>query len=170
MKRRLLALALIPLALACSKEEPAKSAAAPAAALPERFWAAQEPAGARPVAEVRASAQDGERVVLVGSVGGAVKPFVEDTAAFSVVDPKLASCVGDGTGCATPWDYCCVDPRTLLEGTATVELRAGAAPIAASARGFHGLDHLDTVVVEGVAERDESGNLVVAAERLHVRP
>ena len=154
------------LTAACSDEA---TSTAPNDAIPTRFYSEAEPAGAKPVADVYAAAKDGERVVLVGSVGGAAKVFVDGAAVFTLVDPSLASCVGDGMGCATPWDYCCEDPDAMRKGTATIELREGAQVIGESPQGWRGLDHLSTVVVAGVAERDASGNLVVAAEQLHVR-
>lgn len=160
-------LPLLLLVAACSSDT--ASDALPHPDLPERFWSASEPTGARPVAEVHAGAKDGERVVLVGAVGGAAQVFVDGAAVFTLVDPALHSCVGDGMGCKTPWDYCCEDPDSLRRSTATVELREGGRPLPVSPRGFHGLDHLSLVVVEGLAERDSGGNLVVAAERLHVR-
>ncbi len=162
---------LLPLFLlfsACTAEAPQGGPASPD--LPARFWSATEPAGAQPVAQVHAAAQDGQRVVLLGAVGGARKVFVDGAAVFTLVDPALVSCVGDGMGCKTPWDYCCEDPDALRRGTATIELREGDRPLPVSPRGFHGLDHLSMVVVEGLAERDAAGNLVVAADRLHVRP
>ncbi len=169
----LLAVSFCLLAAACSNEGAGSSSAPPTAAaneLPERFWSPTEPAGAQPVAAVHASAKDGERVVLVGDVGGATRVFVEGAAVFTLVDPALTSCEGDGMGCATPWDYCCADPAALRKGTATIELREDGQTLPSSPRGYHGLDHLSRVVVEGTAERDGSGNLVVVADRLHVRP
>lgn len=161
-------LSLFLLLPACSSEAPRETLPSPD--LPARFWSASEPAGALPVAEVHAAAENGQRVVLLGAVGGARKVFVDGAAVFTLVDPALVSCVGDGMGCKTPWDYCCEDPEKMRRGTATIELRDGDRLLPVSPRGFHGLDHLSLVVVEGLAERDGSGNLVVAAERLHVRP
>ena len=171
--KRLSSVSLLLLAVAsCSGEDPAASEASEQAraSVPERYYSAEEPAGAKPVREVHAAAADGERVVLVGAVGGAEEAFVEGAAAFTVVDLSLESCVGDGMGCETPWDYCCVDPAALRSATAMVELREDGRPLSFSPRGFHGLDHSSTVFVEGVAERDEQQNLVVVADRLHVRP
>lgn len=164
-----LASSLLVLAASCSVEE-SRVPQTPASSVPARFWSGAEPAEARSVSAVHAAAQDGEHVVLVGAVGGAAKVFVDGAAVFTLVDLELRDCVGDGMGCRTPWDYCCVDPQALRRGTATIELREEGRLVPASPRGFHGLDHHSVVVVEGRAERDPAGNLVVAAERLHVRP
>jgi hypothetical protein len=121
------------------------------------------PAGAQDVGEIWQEAKPGQEVVVRGVVGGSRKPFVEGLAAFTLVDPALKSCVGDDMGCQTPWDYCCVDPQTIAHNSVTVEFREGGRPLAASPRGFHGLDHLKTVVVRGVAERDPQGNVTIVA-------
>jgi hypothetical protein len=136
--------------------------------LPERFLLDAAPPGAQDVGAVRQSAQPGQEVVVRGVVGGSERPFVAGLAAFTLVDPALKSCVGDGMGCKTPWDYCCVDPQTIAHNSVTVEFRESGRPLAASPRGFHGLDHLKTVVVRGVAERDAQGNVTIVASG--VRP
>ncbi len=138
--------------------------------VPERFWLAELPAGAVDVAAAHQSATDGTEIVVRGVVGGSEEPFVEGLAAFTIVDPAEKSCVGDGMGCATPWDYCCVDPATLAKASATIELHEGDVLLAARPRGFHGLDHLVTVVVSGTARRDAHGNLTVVARGLHPLP
>ncbi len=142
------------------------------AALPEGFWAAVEPAGAKPVAAVKASAKQGEDVVLVGRVGGERKVFSDTRASFLIVDPSLKACGEHGVddGCKYPWDFCCEDKAAIIAGAATIEFRDGDRVLASSARGFHGLDHLKTVVVRGRAERDSAGNLTVVASAIHVRP
>jgi len=152
------------LATACGGDgaDPAADAAT-TSALPARFLLEAAPSGAADVGEVRASATDGATVKVRGVIGGSVKPFVEGLAAFTLVDPALDSCVGDGMGCETPWDYCCVDPRTIAENSVTVEFREEGRALQAKVRGVGGLDHLVTVVVDGVAARDSQGNVTVVA-------
>ena len=142
------------------------------AALPESYWSTAEPAGARPVAEVKAAAKNGDEVVVVGRVGGERKVFSDTRASFLIVDPALKACGEHGTEdpCKYPWDFCCEDKAAIRAGAATIEFRDGDRVLKADARGFHGLDHLKTVVVRGRAERDSAGNLTVVATALHVRP
>jgi hypothetical protein len=155
------------LAVACGGDEAASSSPT-TSGLPERFLLPAVPAGAQDVGTVWKDAQAGEEVVVRGVVGGSAKPFVEGLAAFTLVDPALKSCVGDGMGCKTPWDYCCIDPQTIAKSSVTVEFREAGRPLAASPRGFHGLDHLKTVVVRGVAERDAQGNVTIVASGVRV--
>jgi len=162
--------ALLLISAACGGSVEERTEAPPRSDLPERFYLAAAPAGALDVAAVHASAKEGDAVVVRGAVGGSETPFVTGLAAFTIVDPALKSCVGDAMNCPTPWDYCCVDPGTLARGSATIELTENGKLLAASPRGFHGLDHLVTVVVQGTAKRDAQGNLTVLATGLHPLP
>jgi hypothetical protein len=156
------------LALGCSDADP-DAAALPVSDLPERFLLVEAPEGALDVAQARAQAVHGERIVVRGIVGGSPTPFVNGLAAFTLVDPGLENtCLSEADHCPTPWDYCCVDPATLIESSVTVEVRDGLDPVRAGARGFHGLDHLSQVVVAGRAELDPQGNVTVVATGLHL--
>jgi hypothetical protein len=168
--KSLAAASLLFLTTACGGSTAEDAQAPPRSDLPEHFYLAELPDGALDVGAAHDSAEDGDLVVVRGAVGGSAKPFVEGLAAFTIVDPALESCVGDGMGCPTPWDYCCEDPQTIAQRSATIELREGDTPLAASPRGFHGLDHLVTVVVQGTARRDERGNLTIVATGLHPLP
>ena len=171
MKTRTRLLLTLPLVLAAACGRSDSSAALPASDVPEGFYLASAPAGAKPVAEVVASAKDGDAVVVTGRVGGAKKVFVDGYAAFTIVDPKIQPCgAGNMDECQTPWDYCCDAPDVIAANALSVELVADGKPLAASARGFHGLDHLDTVVVTGTVDKDSAGNVRVLASGLHVQP
>jgi hypothetical protein len=166
-------LALTTLALAaCSGDEtpppvPSSSTSGASAAL-EPFYAAGAHAGAKPILEIRGSAAPGDEVV----VRGRAKDFVDGRAMVTLVDPSLPSCSDPGDpmegACETPWDYCCTDRAELLAATATVEVRDASGVVKADLKGFHGLDHLDTVTVAGTLQKDEAGNLTVVAKDLHV--
>lgn len=145
--------------------------AAPASDVPESFYLASAPPSARPVGEIVAGAKDGDEVVITGRVGGAKKVFVDGFAAFTLIDAKVLPC-GEGSmdECETPWDYCCDTPEMLAANGVSVELVADGQPLHARARGFHGLDHLKTVVVAGKVARDPAGNVRVLASGLHVQP
>ena len=173
--RRSLTLLLPALLIACGGDEPVtpetpENAAGTGAGIPESFWLASAPADAVDVGSAHGSAQDGDTVVVRGIVGGSLTPFVEGLAAFTIVDPSLVSCEGPDDHCPTPWDYCCEDPTAIANNSATIELRDGGAPLAVDPRGFHGLDNLSRVVVEGTAHRDGGGNLIVAATGIHMQP
>jgi len=72
-----------------------------------KYLLSEEPQGAAGVRDVRESAKDEDEVVMVGRIGGMEDPWVEDLAAFSIVDPAMKPCneIGDDA-CPKPWDYC----------------------------------------------------------------
>ena len=153
---------------ACSEAEP-EAAPLPVSELPERFLLVAEPEGVLDVTEARSKAVQGERIAVRGIVGGSKTPFVNGLAAFTLVDAGLKNtCTTEADHCPTPWDYCCVDPKALVEATVTVEFRDGIEPLPTGARGFHGLDHLSEVVVAGRSELDARGNVTVVATGLHL--
>jgi hypothetical protein len=133
------------------------------------FLLASEPAGAKSVKDVVASAKSGDEVVVVGRVG----EEGHDTAYFALVDSSLHACteMPMPDPCPTPWDFCCTDAKERAKLSTTVEFRRGPAGVAhGSILGVAGLDHLKTVVVTGKAEKDAHGNLTVAASGVFVRP
>jgi len=165
--RPLTCLLTLVLAVGCGKSEARVSA--PASDVPESFFVASPPPTPKPVAEVVASAKDGDSVVVTGRVGGAKKVFVDDYAAFTIVDAKLAPCgTNNMDECETPWDYCCASPEVIAANAVSVELVTDGKLLKANPRGFHGLDLLTTVVVEGKVARDAAGNVRVLATGLHV--
>jgi len=128
-----------------------------------------EPSGAIPVGEARQSVEDEQTVTLVGTIGGSSKPFVDGLAAFTIVDPQVPYCSAD-EGCPTPWDYCCTQDQ-VKDNIATVKIvDESQKPVADDARKLLGVKELSTVVVQGKAQRDNQGNLTVAASKIFVRP
>lgn len=127
-----------------------------------------EPSGAIPVGEARANVADGQEITLIGVIGGSTKPFVEDFAVFTIVDPKVSYCGGDDP-CPTPWDYCCTQDQ-VKDNIATVKLvDESGAPVEQDAKKMLGVVELSEVVVRGTAERDEAGNLTIAVSQVFVR-
>ncbi|MSR63369.1 MAG: hypothetical protein EXS08_13080 [Planctomycetes bacterium] len=145
--------------------------ATPPSDVPERLYLASAPPSPQAVGMVVAAAKDGDEIVVTGRVGGAQKVFVDGYAAFTIIDAAIPAC-GEGKmdECKTPWDYCCNAPEVLAKNGLSVELMADGQPLRANARGFHGLDHLSTVVVTGKVARDSAGNVRVLASGLHVQP
>lgn len=156
-------------AFACG-DEPADSdtTAVSESGFPEHYWLASDPADAKDVGAACADLTDGATVTVRGVIGGSAKPFVDGLAAFTVVDPALKACVGEGENCKTPWDYCCTDLETIAANSMTIEFRDGDNPLQESLLGVNGLDHLATVAVQGVAERDAQGNVTLVASGVRV--
>lgn len=132
------------------------------------YVAEAEPAGAVPVGEARKTSKDQEDVVLVGRIGGSVKPFVDGIAAFTIVDPSIKYCA-DEEGCPTPWDYCC-NQDEVKDNIAMVKVvDEKGKPVPEDARKLLGVKELATVVVHGKAVRDTEGNLSVLADQVFLK-
>ncbi len=165
-------LTAVPLIIAgCTNSAP-PAASAPVAATPsaegKSFILASEPADAKGVNQTRKDSKDADEIAIVGRIGGDANPWVDDQAAFMIVDTKLAPCA-DEEGCPTPWDYCCLTDQ-LPENKAMVKfVDDKGEPLSTDARKLLGLKELQTVVVHGKAKRDDAGNLTVLADGIFVR-
>ena len=153
---------------------PAPNATSPGAVgvatLPVGLFLAAEPAGAKPLEELKKTAKAGESVTLRGRIGGIEDPFVAGRAVFTVMGPGIKACSDNPDDhCKTPWDYCCEPLEELKVGTANVEFREAGKIVRSSMKGFHGLDHLKEVVVVGKPEKDAAGNVTVVAKGVYVK-
>lgn len=133
-----------------------------------QYLAQTEPEKAVAVGDARASAENDEAITLVGTIGGSTEPFVDGIAAFTIVDTKVPYCAAE-EGCPTPWDYCCTQDQ-VENNIATVKvIDSSGNPVGEDARGLLGVKELSTVVVKGTAQRDDQGNLNVAANEVFVK-
>lgn len=160
--------------LGCSGESPAPADSAPpvsgSAVDGSEYLLSEEPEGAEDVIQVREAAQDGDEVRIVGRIGGGENPWIDGRAAFTIVDGSLKACSDiPGDSCEKPWDYCC-ETHKLPEATALVKVVDKNGELVKShARELLNVKELSTVVVQGKAQRDESGNLTVLASGVYVK-
>jgi hypothetical protein len=135
----------------------------------EAFLMVAEPPGAIGVIDARRSAQNQDDVVVVGRIGGKKVPWVRGMSAFMIVDCSLKPCSEKSDDhCAEPWDYCCAP--NLAKSIVLVKLVDESGNLVRQdARQLLPVKELDTVVVQGKARRDKSGNLTIVASRVYVR-
>lgn len=131
--------------------------------------------GALEITDARQSAADKQPIVVVGRIGGSRDPWVKGRAAFSVVDRSLKACSdknenGEVCDCPTPWDYCCSTDQLKASTVLVKFVEPDGQPVKHDAREIFSLKELQTVIVEGEAQRDESGNLTVVASKMFVQP
>ena len=145
-------------------------AATPAAIDGTKFLLAEEPDDAIGVIEARESAKDGESVVVVGRIGGAVNPWVEGRAAFTLIDAsKLIVADGAESGEAEIClDDCCAEERAGCTTLVKV-IDADGKLVPADARKLLGISDSDMIVVSGKVSKDETGNFAILASGVHVR-
>jgi hypothetical protein len=134
----------------------------------KRYMLEKAPAKAKDVAAIRKDAKDQQDVTVVGRVGGRKSPWVKNTAAFSIVDRSLKACSErPGDTCPTPWDFCCEAdlPKYLL---LVLVPDSEGKPVKKDARDLLGLKELDTVIIQGKAKRDKTGNVTIIASKMYV--
>lgn len=148
---------------------PATGTAEPA--LPEGLVLASAPQGARSVAEVRASAQEGDQVVVRGVVGGREEPMAGNRAILTLLDETVKTCdQNPEDGCETPWDACCEPQELIAANSATVQVvDANGSPLKTGLGGIASLAPLSRVVVTGTFHPSPDGkSAVINATGIHV--
>lgn len=141
---------------------------ADAAAVPAGLFLAEAPEGATPVTELRASAKEGDEVVMHVYVGGSKSPMVAGRSVMTVVDASVNNtCTTEDDHCATPWDYCC-DLQDAQKAMATVQVvDADGRPLALDLG--NGVGPLALLTVKGtVGKRVSADALVVNATGIFV--
>ena len=135
-----------------------------------KYLLRSEPDDVLDVITLREEAKDGDSVVVVGRIGGSENPWIQDRAAFWIVDGSLKACSDiPGDSCEKPWDYCC-ETHNLPKATALVKVVDDNGDLVqVGARSLLNIKELATVVVTGTAQRDDSGNLTVLATGVFVR-
>ena len=137
------------------------------------FLLTAEPENGVGVKAARESAKDQDEITIVGRIGGNAEPWVKERAAFYMVDTSLVACSdetedGETCSCLTPWDYCC--ESDIPSAMVLVKFVDGSgALVKHDAKSNFGVKELDTVVVQGKAERDDAGNMTVLATKMFVR-
>jgi len=166
---------VVVLTAGCNNEDHAAApvSAASAVSLPAGLVATEAPAGGKDVTALKASAKDGEAVVVNGWVGGAEDPIAKNRAIMTVADAGLPNCKATPMDtCATPWDSCCEPVETRTAKTVTVQVVDDKGkPLAANLESVAGLKPLSKVTVAGIARRPAGSDvLVVEAKQIHVTP
>ena len=141
----------------------------------EKFLLDHEPNGVQGVLDVQEEYVKPHDVVLVGQIGGVANPWSPGKAAFILADPITVSEFSE-----TGTEHICDDPgckfcqrekiNKLKEGLAAVEFRAADGKVVPiDARQLFSVSNRQIVVVQGKAEVNDLGCLVVAANGLYVR-
>jgi len=137
--------------------------------LPEGLFLASAPEGAKPITELKQSAEEGDEVVVRVVVGGAKQPMVDGRASAMIVDAGLYNrCTSEDDHCNTPWDYCCATQEDKTANLATLQvLNEAGKPLASSLSPKIG--PLATLVVKGVVgPRPSDQALTINADGIYV--
>lgn len=133
------------------------------AALPAGLFVATEPSGAAEVGAAKASASEGETIIVRGRIGGSASPFVEGRAVFTVADLSLPPCnANPDDACETPWDYCCEPTERITRLIATVQVvGSDGQPLKVGLQTSSPLKPLAEVVVRGRVSRKQGDQILV---------
>ena len=132
-----------------------------------KYHLADEPADAVEILDAKEQAKDGEAVVVVGRVGGGVKPWIDGRAAFLLVDTRILPSCDEGEKCDANCPSCA---EAMLSASTMVKfLGTDGKVLPVDARDLLGVKEQQTVVVRGVANRDKAGNVTIAGEKIYVR-
>lgn len=134
------------------------------------FLLSEEPKKPMDVIGARKTTKDKDKIVLVGKIGGSTNPWIKGQAAFTVADESLKSCSDSGCKCPTPWDYCCETADTIKAASVLVSFfDANGKRIKIDAKKLFQLKELQTVVIRGKVDRDDTGKFAIIATGLFVR-
>ena len=168
----MLGVAVLALSGCGEAQKPAAPVDVPKSApLPSGFILKEAPAGAKDVGATKATAKEGDEIVIRGQIGGSPKDvFNPGRASFSIADMKLPACsTKPGDKCETPWDFCCETPETLSANTAMIQFTDADGKILKNdVRGANGIEYLSVVVVKGKVAKREGPNLLVNATGVFV--
>jgi hypothetical protein len=130
----------------------------------QKYLLTAEPAGAKDVSAVKATAKDNEQVVVVGRIGGSEHPWGKGTAAFTIADVDIKACSElEGDTCPTPWDFCCENQTELKKRVLLVRFQDESGDvIATDPRELFAVKELATVVVRGKFKNDKDGMKLIA--------
>lgn len=156
------------LTLGCSSEDSQGDGAAGSAPTGTQYLVSAQPANSIPVGKGCEEAKEGDEVAFLGRIGGSTEPFVDGLAAFTIVDPKVKFCPPE-ENCPTPWDYCCTQNEVRKNSAMVTIVDDQGKPVNEDARGLLGVKELALVVVQGIAKRDDAGNLSVNATRVFIK-
>lgn len=132
-----------------------------------KFQLTSEPSGALEVLDAKDQAQDGKPIVVVGRLGGGLKPWVDGRAAFLIVDTRIVPSCEEGGVCKADCPDCAKEMMAASTMVKFVGEDGKVLPV--DARTLLGVKEQQTVVIEGVAARDKTGNVSIAAHGIFVR-
>lgn len=160
MARSILAmLVLLVSAIGCARSDPS-----PSASVDPRYLMSSAPASSIGVLDLKEKGKSGEQVAVTGRIGGGVKPWIEGRAAFLLVDHTApwpsAECGPDCPHCAQELAAASMVVKFVDDQGKT---------IAIDSRQLLGVKDEDEVVVNGVASRDEKGNVALMASSIFIK-
>lgn len=131
-----------------------------------RYVLSAEPTQAIGVVDFKEQAKTGDTVTVVGRIGGGVMPWIEGRSAFLLVDSGAPLPCADDQ-CGPECQHCA---QEIAECTTVVKfVDAQGKTLAVDSRELLGVKEEDAVVVQGIAKRDEAGNVALMASGIYIK-
>lgn len=131
-----------------------------------RYLLPVEPTQAIGVVDFKEQAKSGDTVTVVGRIGGGVKPWIEGRSAFLLVDTGAPlPCADDQCGPACK--HCAQEIAECTTVVKFVDTQGKTLPV--DSRELLGVKEEETVVVQGIAKRDEAGNVALMASGIYIK-
>jgi hypothetical protein len=127
-----------------------------------QYFLSDAPSEATGVLQFKGESKDGQVVHVHGLIGGGLKPWVDGRAVFVLVDEDL------DIACA---EADCPSCRAELTAASTMVkfVDDQGQPLKVDARKLLGVKDMQSVVVRGLAKRDEAGNTSIVADGIFLR-
>ena len=172
MKETNLLLAVLLVTLAgCTSSDESTSIAENPPIDSSKYVLQNEPDGAISVTEARENSKDQDDIVMVGRIGGGSQAFIDNRAAFMVIDASMVV-VADGEDSSENeicLDDCCASELAACTMLVKIVDDQGK-PLAIDARTLLNAQVDDMVVIQGKVQRDdEQGLFTVAANGVYLR-
>ncbi len=156
--------------IACGGQDDASTGGSDATAtLPDTLFLSEAPDGIETIASLKASAKEGDEVVVRGIVGGNMEPIVAGRASASIMDAGIDNkCTSEEDHCMTPWDYCCTPQEVITKNLATLQITDDAGQVL-KADLEPRIKPLTTIIIKGiVGPRPNDQVLTIQAQAIYV--
>jgi hypothetical protein len=147
----------------------ASESGAAASALPEALFLSQAPDGIVDIQSLKASAKEGDEVVVRVVVGGTTDPIVAGRASAAIIDASVDNpCLSEDDHCPIPWDYCCTPQENRTANLATLRITDDTGSVL-KAELTTRIKPLTTLVIAGtVGPRPDEQVLTIDAQGIYI--
>lgn len=137
--------------------------------LPESVFLAEAPDGVQTITALKATAKEGDEVVVRVVVGGTTEPIVQGRASAAIIDASMENpCLSEDDPCQTKWDYCCSPQEARTANLATLRVTDEAGEVL-KANLEPRIKPLTTLVVKGiVGPRPDEQVLTIDATGIYI--
>lgn len=138
-------------------------------ALPDAIFLSEAPEGIQSITSLKATAKEGDEVVVRVVVGGTIDPIVQGRASAAIIDASVDNpCLKEDDHCPIPWDYCCSPQESRTANLATLQITDDAGKVL-KANLAPRIEPLTKLVIRGtVGPRPDEQVLTINAQGIYI--